>query len=564
MQLALDNPNSIGSWYLITENCDASLKIHPGLIIGHDDAHQFSLEPAHEILTLDICVNGNLHLQILGPSHQLQTKSGAIVEKVVVEPGTPVQLNFFDHQILFDTDLVYVEDRTALELALVDSHASQPFTFDLLPEPESSALEQEQEQEAEPEPESPALEHAPITETPAQEQDSDPGPIALEQPSGPDTDSAMDLEAESPTTEPRQAIIVPEASKPDTSAEAAEAKHSVHSGNPRWGAAAAVCALIAVILFIALGRNEPQSDKPIEQQPLLEPVDETLQKANPGTASDPEQAPRDLTSAITAIPADTSIAVDADAANPPEEFEQREAIETTEAPTPDPTAIAPPAESSAQAATDTNDRPETPAQDEATADAARVIEQPADDVETDDKVEAADQVRADDSALEETVDEEAASRMQPNEVPVVDLSTPLVPPAAANATEATATAEPPPAEAPAVESTTDVVPPSDDAAGPTPPPAETGEIELALTELTVVSKTPPAFPRVGTRNSLSVDAEFVVDTSGNVRDLEIKGDPPQRFKRSVVEAVQTWQFEPYLEAGTPRPVRTFVRITFRN
>jgi TonB family protein len=182
------------------------------------------------------------------------------------------------------------------------------------------------------------------------------------------------------------------------------------------------------------------------------------------------------------------------------------------------------------------------------------MEQPAEQAEADGKVE------ADDGVEEVTVDEEAASLTQSEEAPevtVVDRSTPLIPPAVSNATETT------PAEEPPADSSNDLVPPANEGTG-VMPAAGTGEIELALTELTAISRTPPAFPRVGTRNSLSVEVEFLVDTSGNVRDLQIKDDPPERFKRSVIEAVQTWKFEPYLEAGTPRPVRTFVRITFRN
>ena len=325
MQLALENPNSIGSWYLITENCDASLKIHPGLVIGHDDAHQFSLEPAHQVLTLDICANGNLHIRALNAGHRLQTNSAAMAESIVVEPGTPVQLDFFGHQILFDTDLVYVEDRVVLNLDLVNIHPPQGLAPAQEAEPDSTPPEQVAEpepsaveQESEPDPS--RIEHDPGAHMLALDQDRNPKFILLEQDSD-DSEAGSDTPPTSAAVLPQahQVIDVTQESQPNSAFSAPEPGQEPGSGSTRLVWAAAISVLIIVMLLETNRHSEapptttdtPSMDTPPPRQTAIGPPAESAAE----TAAKQPAAESLIEPVDQVLPADTDAVIDTPSAS---------------------------------------------------------------------------------------------------------------------------------------------------------------------------------------------------------------------------------------------------------
>ena len=100
----------------------------------------------------------------------------------------------------------------------------------------------------------------------------------------------------------------------------------------------------------------------------------------------------------------------------------------------------------------------------------------------------------------------------------------------------------------------------------------------SLSELTAIRQDPPVYRPSCTRGwgsswcpgfsptgiEQSVDIEMTVSETGEVSKVEVLGDPPRRFARAARQAVTRWRFEPVVEHGRPMPVRTAVRITFRD
>lgn len=85
----------------------------------------------------------------------------------------------------------------------------------------------------------------------------------------------------------------------------------------------------------------------------------------------------------------------------------------------------------------------------------------------------------------------------------------------------------------------------------------------SISELTTVRQTAPHYPRTAPRGaSGSVDMHLTVTEKGEVRDIEVLGDPAEYFRRAAVQAVRGWRFEPMMENGRPIPVRVAVRVTF--
>lgn len=85
-----------------------------------------------------------------------------------------------------------------------------------------------------------------------------------------------------------------------------------------------------------------------------------------------------------------------------------------------------------------------------------------------------------------------------------------------------------------------------------------------ITELTAISQMPPDYPRhapAGAEDSVAI--EMTVTERGNVRDVEVLGDPPMYFLRAAKRAVSEWRFAPVLHDGQPVAVRTAVTVTFR-
>ena len=96
--------------------------------------------------------------------------------------------------------------------------------------------------------------------------------------------------------------------------------------------------------------------------------------------------------------------------------------------------------------------------------------------------------------------------------------------------------------------------------------AQAGRFETlhAISDLTVIRQTPPRYPRTAPRGATgSVDMHLTVTENGEVRDIEVLGNPRDYFERAAVQAVRGWRFEPMTnDLGQPIPVRVAVRVTF--
>ncbi len=85
----------------------------------------------------------------------------------------------------------------------------------------------------------------------------------------------------------------------------------------------------------------------------------------------------------------------------------------------------------------------------------------------------------------------------------------------------------------------------------------------SISELRPIRQTPPHYPRTAPHDAVgSVDMHLTVTEKGDVRDIEVLGDPKEYFERAAVQAVRTWRFQPMMENGRPIPVRVSVRVTF--
>ncbi len=84
-----------------------------------------------------------------------------------------------------------------------------------------------------------------------------------------------------------------------------------------------------------------------------------------------------------------------------------------------------------------------------------------------------------------------------------------------------------------------------------------------LSDLTAVRQQAPSYPRTAPRGaSGAVDMHMTVTETGDVRDIEVLGNPRDYFERAAVQAVRNWRFEPFVEGGRPIPVRVAVRVAF--
>jgi TonB family protein len=88
----------------------------------------------------------------------------------------------------------------------------------------------------------------------------------------------------------------------------------------------------------------------------------------------------------------------------------------------------------------------------------------------------------------------------------------------------------------------------------------------AISDLTPIRQNPPRYPRTAPRGATgSVDMHLTVTETGDVRDVEVLGNPRDYFERAAVQAVRGWRFEPLRnDAGQPIPVRVAVRVTFES
>jgi protein TonB len=143
----------------------------------------------------------------------------------------------------------------------------------------------------------------------------------------------------------------------------------------------------------------------------------------------------------------------------------------------------------------------------------------------------------------------------------------IAPPALAQATPgiaAPALAAPPPAAAvpsPAPTSKPAPVPAVAAAAAP----VAAGSVG-ASRPATLVSKINPSYPPDAARKRQEgwVEVGFTVDPEGHVKDAIVVGANPARvFNDAALRAVQSWVFEPHLEAGKPAAQRIKSRIEFK-
>lgn len=96
--------------------------------------------------------------------------------------------------------------------------------------------------------------------------------------------------------------------------------------------------------------------------------------------------------------------------------------------------------------------------------------------------------------------------------------------------------------------------------------AEAGRFDTlyAMSDLTPVRVSAPRYPRTAPRGATgSVDLHLTVSENGDVRDVEVLGNPREYFERAAVQAVRSWRFEPMTnDSNKPIPVRVAVRVTF--
>lgn len=77
--------------------------------------------------------------------------------------------------------------------------------------------------------------------------------------------------------------------------------------------------------------------------------------------------------------------------------------------------------------------------------------------------------------------------------------------------------------------------------------------------------TPPEFPprALAQKISGSVTVEYIVDTSGNPRDVRVvEATPPGVFDKAAITAIKHWHYDPVIANGAPVevPVRTAIRF----
>ena len=77
-------------------------------------------------------------------------------------------------------------------------------------------------------------------------------------------------------------------------------------------------------------------------------------------------------------------------------------------------------------------------------------------------------------------------------------------------------------------------------------------------------QTEPSYPFEMRRSGMKgeVKLRFVVDTQGNVRDLEVVSSSHPGFEQAALDAAITWKFKPGRKAGVPQNTRVSLPVTF--
>jgi periplasmic protein TonB len=74
---------------------------------------------------------------------------------------------------------------------------------------------------------------------------------------------------------------------------------------------------------------------------------------------------------------------------------------------------------------------------------------------------------------------------------------------------------------------------------------------------------PPSLGKGKHRRQGTCVLAFVVDESGNVRDLRVTNSTDKRMDQSVMETVKLWKFKPATKDGHVVAVRTSTEVDFR-
>ncbi len=89
---------------------------------------------------------------------------------------------------------------------------------------------------------------------------------------------------------------------------------------------------------------------------------------------------------------------------------------------------------------------------------------------------------------------------------------------------------------------------------------------VPLSELVLVKRTSPIFPRRASRNNVSgyVDLIFTVTPAGETSDISVhRAEPETIFDAAAIRAVEQWEFEPVEYRGQIISQRTGARLIFR-
>ncbi len=81
----------------------------------------------------------------------------------------------------------------------------------------------------------------------------------------------------------------------------------------------------------------------------------------------------------------------------------------------------------------------------------------------------------------------------------------------------------------------------------------------------LISKTPPVYPAEAraTHTNGSVVLRALIGIDGKVKDLKIVSGP-QVLQQSVLDAVKTWRYRPYVLNGVPTEVDTVIVVNIRS
>ncbi len=86
-----------------------------------------------------------------------------------------------------------------------------------------------------------------------------------------------------------------------------------------------------------------------------------------------------------------------------------------------------------------------------------------------------------------------------------------------------------------------------------------------VSDLEVISERAPVYPRAAMTRQIEgwVDLEFTVSATGRVEDVHVLESSASLFHQASIDAVEGYQFAPYLLHGRPVPVRAAVRFNYR-